>query len=118
MGLKKCPKCELNYIKEEEKFCHVCRGAKVVRSEETQAMCSECGENPAFKNTGLCLECLKEQRRREWLENMASGSVAEQTLLDSVCGLQDISVPLEEKDLETLQEDGEEFELEEEVPVP
>ena len=111
MGLRKCPKCELNYIRDGEQLCHVCRGVKVKQPEETQAMCSECGENPAFKNTGLCLECLKELRRREWLDNMGSDTL-EKTSLDSMCCLQDISVPLEEKDLKTLNQEEAEFEEE------
>ena len=25
MALRKCPRCELNYIKDDEKYCNVCR---------------------------------------------------------------------------------------------
>ena len=105
MGLRKCPRCELNYITEDEQLCHVCCGVKVKQHEELRIMCSECGENPIFKDTGLCLECYKDKRRQEWLEQMASG-MGENTLLDSMCCLQDISVPLEEKDIESLQGNG------------
>ena len=28
MNFRKCPKCEINYIKEDESFCDVCRGAQ------------------------------------------------------------------------------------------
>ena len=48
MALIKCPRCELNYINEEEKICSVCR--REVRGETEQydmiELCSECGEHP------------------------------------------------------------------------
>ena len=80
MALHKCPKCELNYIREGEEYCDVCkremkraqtRGRRV--DEETEedelVMCSECGEAPAVHGSDLCAACLKEQKRQVELEN-------------------------------------------------
>jgi hypothetical protein len=80
MALHKCPKCELNYIREGEEFCEVCtREMKRVQArirqtdedgEETEViMCSECGEQPAARGGELCLSCLKEKKRQVVLEN-------------------------------------------------
>ncbi|MBQ3849565.1 MAG: hypothetical protein IKH21_03795 [Clostridia bacterium] len=64
MGLKKCPRCELNYIKDDEKLCNVCkRSAKLSNESEEEAMCIECGEHPALKGKELCSECYRESIR-------------------------------------------------------
>ena len=52
MALRKCPKCELNYLKPGETICHVCAAAMKRRKpaaveEEEVVMCSNCGEAPA-----------------------------------------------------------------------
>lgn len=67
MGYRKCPKCELNYIKDDQKFCDVCSRKYKDSEEESQEieMCSECGENPALKGKDLCSICYKETLRQE-----------------------------------------------------
>ncbi len=66
MALKKCPRCELNYILDGGELCSVCR--REVRGEhieeEPVEMCSECGENPAVPGSEYCAQCLKEMSRR------------------------------------------------------
>ena len=75
MALVRCPKCELNYIKGEEKFCDVClrgiaSGLRVAAEKEEEVlMCAECGEAPAACSNELCVECIKEQKRQVQLEN-------------------------------------------------
>lgn len=70
MGLKKCPRCELNYIKDDEKLCNVCkRAAKHEEEPEEELMCIECGEHPALKGKDLCAECYKESLRQQHLQN-------------------------------------------------
>jgi hypothetical protein len=62
--LRKCPRCELNYIREGEKLCRVCaRELKVGLSEqeETIEMCSICGENPVLPGKDICAKCQREQ---------------------------------------------------------
>lgn len=65
MGLKKCPKCELNYISENEKYCEVCKRALKGESDsdDTPALCLECGEHPAIQGLDICTFCLRERRR-------------------------------------------------------
>lgn len=81
MALRKCPKCELNYIREGEEYCNVCmremkRASRGRRSEEEPEedeilVCTECGESPAVHGSDLCAACLKEQKRQVELENAA-----------------------------------------------
>ena len=79
MAFKKCPKCELNYIREDEQYCNVClremrrvaSKAKRDEDEEEVLICTECGEAPAVRGSELCAECLKEQKRQVELENAA-----------------------------------------------
>ena len=98
MALRKCPRCELNYIKDDEKYCNVCRREMKggdSEPEDSIVMCSECGENPAVKGSDLCAICLREARRQE----MQSGNVAEpitdpeELVLGSV-GLDEIEVAM------------------------
>ena len=71
MGLIKCPRCELNYMNDTDTMCSVCR--REVRGESEQfemiELCSECGENPVVPGQELCAYCLKEQARRDEMEN-------------------------------------------------
>ena len=61
MQLRKCPRCELNYITPREKYCKVClremRGSS--RRDETE-LCSICNEQPALPGRDVCLFCQKE----------------------------------------------------------
>lgn len=65
MTFVKCPRCELNYIWDDQSLCTVCR--KEVRGESEQdeiaELCSECGENPVVPGGELCAACLKELSR-------------------------------------------------------
>lgn len=73
--LKKCPICELNYIRGNETMCRVCAAERLKRrmpkTDDEIIMCSECGENPALPGHDLCEECLKEQKRQANLEILA-----------------------------------------------
>lgn len=80
MALRKCPKCELNYIREGEEYCEVCKRAMkralarirpvIEETDEDEVIvCSECGEAPAARGGELCLACLKEKKRQVELEN-------------------------------------------------
>ena len=83
MALHKCPKCELNYIREGEDYCEVCkremkraqaRGRQTEEENEDDAviLCSECGEAPAVRGGDLCISCLTEKKRQVELENAAT----------------------------------------------
>ena len=65
MELKKCPRCELNYIREDEKLCSVCSNSGRSRqiSDDSHMVCSECGENRPMPGKTVCAACYKELRR-------------------------------------------------------
>lgn len=61
MKLVKCPRCDLNYIKEDEKHCKVClRELKGEQSKDDIELCSVCNEAPALPGRDVCFLCLKE----------------------------------------------------------
>lgn len=96
MGLRKCPRCELNYIKEGETLCNVCRrAAKHEEEPEEELMCIECGEHPALKGKELCTECYKESLRQQKLQKQRRATVdgVDFEVVDEVGG---VSLPDEE----------------------
>ena len=61
MKLVKCPRCDLNYIREDEKYCKVClREMKGDSPRDEIELCSICNESPALPGKDVCLFCLKE----------------------------------------------------------
>lgn len=66
MALVKCPRCELNYMNDTDRYCAVCR--REMRGEEEKeevVLCSACSERPALPGEDLCAVCLKEINRQE-----------------------------------------------------
>lgn len=64
MALRKCPRCELNYILDDGELCSVCReevrGSK--GRDDAVVMCSVCGEEPALPGEDVCKHCLADLR--------------------------------------------------------
>lgn len=64
MTLLKCPRCELNYITPDQKYCKVCqREMKGEGDPEEVELCSICNEAPALPGKDVCLFCLKEMNK-------------------------------------------------------
>lgn len=135
MALIKCPRCELNYIKEGESLCNICK--RELRREEDEAVqldiCTECNEAPVVPGEDLCILCLREKMRQENLEKLRDSVDEEEdedTELIEAEKLEDV-VPIDEaeilvddfgevsEDLDVEAEDfaDEAFDLEEE-PFP
>ena len=95
MKLVLCPRCELNYMNENEKMCSVCRREVKGESEQFEMieMCSECGENPVVPGKELCASCLKELARRSSMNTddtiEPSGANIE---IDSVSSMDEIEI--------------------------
>ena len=110
MGLIKCPRCELNYMLDTEKFCSVCR--REVRGESEQfdmvELCSECGENPVVPGQELCAYCLKElaQRASEPQDEEGVVTDASDIGIDSVSTMDEIELDIDESiDGESFDDD-------------
>ncbi len=99
MGLIKCPRCELNYIREEDGFCPICkREMKGEGQAEEIELCTVCNEHPALPGKDVCLFCLKEMNAdadRE--ENEDEVRVDEASLdIDPVSGMDEIIPEMDE----------------------
>ena len=106
MGFKKCPKCELNYIKDDEQLCNVCkRSAKHELEPEEDLMCIECGEHPALKGRELCAYCYKESLRQEQLADQRKGHISEIDLDDVELKEVDVSLPDEELPVDDMPDE-------------
>ena len=73
MAYKKCPRCELNYIKDTEQYCKVClvdmgklAGDHILDDDildEDLRLCPECGENYLEEGEEMCYACRIEQMK-------------------------------------------------------
>lgn len=89
MTLSKCPRCELNYITDGEKYCKICRlEMKGEPVREEIEMCSMCGEHPAMPGKDVCLFCLKEMGNEHENDNDNDGLNAPE---DASIGIDPIS---------------------------
>ncbi len=113
MNLVKCPRCDLNYIREDEKYCKVClREMKGEDKEDEVELCSVCNEEPALPGRDVCLFCLKEMNKSnsaqddnsesEGTENVDTSNIGD---MDSVSGMDEI-IPEEDENIPS-QEYGE-----------
>lgn len=64
MRVIKCPRCEVNFIKEEDGFCAICKKEMKgeMPKEEPIEICMECGEHPCLPGQDFCVECLKSSK--------------------------------------------------------
>ncbi len=64
MAIIKCPRCDINFIREEEGYCSICK--REMRGEmpkdDAVEMCIECGEHPAVPGEELCAFCLADRK--------------------------------------------------------
>lgn len=134
MKLIKCPRCDLNYMREGEKYCKIClREVKGESVAEEVELCSICNEAPALPGKDVCFFCLKEMDERkdtdseneeigtmdhvddpdlEEIDNDMDGMLPE---LDEVIDDEQAMSKMEEQlSLESVQEDEEKEENEEE----
>lgn len=116
MGFIKCPRCELNYIREEEQYCSVCkREMKGEAHDDPFELCSICNENPVMPGKDVCLMCYKEMSQQQGIPVDTDDDV--QTP-DVSLDMEDVS-EMEEIELDAMPEDipneiGEQISIEEE----
>ena len=114
MQLIKCPRCDLNYIREDEKYCKIClRELKGEKNPEEVELCSICNEEPALPGRDVCLFCLKEMNKSnsmpEEQEEEAGEPVDTSNIgdMDSVSGMDEIIPEVEDDSNIPSQEFGE-----------
>ena len=117
MGFIKCPRCELNYIREEEQFCSVCkREMKGESREDPFELCSICNENPVMPGKDVCLICYKEMNQQQGL--MGDESMDSDEGTDVSLDMEDVSemdeIALDSMPGDVPDEIGQQISLEEE----
>ncbi len=117
MTLIKCPRCDLNYIREDEKYCKVClQEMKGESRQEEIELCSICNEEPALPGKDVCLFCLREMNKSNSTEENEPETEAESvdtsTIgdMDAVSGMDEI-IP-EEEETDEYEEIDQEMSLE------
>lgn len=97
MALKKCPRCELNYILDDAPYCTVC--TREVKGEQPRdsilETCSVCNENPVLPGKDLCLFCLKEMEGAEQALQAAQPKESPLTL-DDASDMEEIAIDAED----------------------
>ena len=119
MQLVKCPRCDLNYIREDEKYCKVClqemKGES--RSEEIE-LCSICNEEPCLPGKDVCLFCLREMNKSNSADDTDNGTETENvdtsTIgdMDAVSGMDEIIPDVEEEETDEFGKIDQELSLE------
>ena len=70
---KKCPRCELNYILEEEDYCEVCKaelkGIDTNIEDEEEVLCPRCKQNYVEPGEKYCSACLQKMQG-DWDEDV------------------------------------------------
>ena len=114
MQLVKCPRCDLNYIREDEKYCKVClRELKGEKNADEVELCSICNEEPALPGRDVCIFCLKEMNKSNSLpeeqgeENAEPVDTSSIGDMDSVSGMDEIIPEVEDDSDIPSQEFGE-----------
>lgn len=118
MGFIKCPRCELNYIREEEQYCSVCkREMKGESHEDPFELCSICNENRVMPGKDVCYVCYKEMNQQQGLRDDATEEETEQPDVASI-DIEDVSemeeIALDDIGGEVPEDIGEQISLEEE----
>ncbi|MBR5546162.1 MAG: hypothetical protein IKU70_04175 [Clostridia bacterium] len=102
MNLVKCPRCDLNYILDTEKYCKIClREMKGSHVEDEMELCSVCNEAPALPGHDVCLSCLKEMSGNNTDGDVEDNSpvVDESTIgLNSVSNMEEIIPQIDDDD--------------------
>jgi hypothetical protein len=117
MNLIKCPRCDLNYIREDEKYCKVClREMKGEKQLEEMELCSICNEEPCLPGKDVCLFCLKEMNKsnneeetEEETDPVDTNTIGD---MDDVSGMDEIIPEVEEEESSEYDEIEQELSLE------
>lgn len=116
MKFVKCPRCELNYITESEKYCKVClREMKGDGAQDEVELCSVCNEAPALPGRDVCLFCLKEMNGQN---NNDDQNDAENTVNpNTIRSMDDVSSMDEIPEIDSDMPAGEYSEMENELSL-
>lgn len=116
MKFVKCPRCELNYMTESERYCKVClREMNGDVEQEEVELCSVCNEAPALPGRDVCLFCLKEMNGQNSTEDQTDAENAISP--DTLRGMDDVSSMDEIPEIDSDIPAGEYSEMENELSL-
>ncbi len=112
--MKRCPRCELNYIADDEALCKVCiREIKGGQKQDDFEPCSICNAAPALPGKDICLGCYKELHSHQLSDRKRPISVDEEIELSSASTMDEMIPSVkEELDHEEFDEDDADLSLE------
>ncbi|MDO5435504.1 MAG: hypothetical protein Q4G19_03955 [Clostridia bacterium] len=111
-----CPRCELNYMQADDKYCKVCmREVKGESPREEVELCSVCNEAPALPGKDVCLFCLREMNGEtmQTKDDNDSGETIDTDSIgnmDSVSSMDEIIPEMDESDIDFGEDDTDEDE--------
>ncbi|MFH1879661.1 MAG: hypothetical protein ABIK64_02570 [Bacillota bacterium] len=109
--MKKCPRCELNYIADDEKLCKVCiREIKGGQKQDEIEPCSICNAAPALPGKDICLGCYKELHSHQTSDRKRPVSVDEEIELSSASTMDEM-IPTVKEELEHADFEDEDADL-------
>jgi hypothetical protein len=99
MALRKCPKCELNFILDDLPFCTVClKELKGIDHHDDEGdLCPVCGEREIAAGEEYCAECLAELKKldsKHAVEDESEGAIEETEQIDEIDAIED-ELPLD-----------------------
>ena len=98
--MKKCPRCDLNYIADDEALCKVCiREIKGGQQHDEIEPCSICNAAPALPGKDICLGCYKELHNQQSSDRKHPASVDEEIELSSASTMDEM-IPSVKEDLD------------------
>ena len=89
---KICPRCELNYIKEDEDLCEVCKAQlsnSDIFEEEEEEICPLCNQNFVEPGEKYCAECLEKRSRANKDDDSQEGPIIRLEQDEDVISLDD-----------------------------
>lgn len=109
--MKRCPRCELNYIADDEKLCKVCiREIKGGQKQDEFEPCSICNAAPALPGKDICLGCYKELNNHDPSGRKHNVSVDEELELSSASTMDEM-IPTVKEDMDDTDFDDEDNDL-------
>ena len=116
MKFVKCPRCELNYMTESERFCKVClREMNGDGARDEVELCSVCNEEPALPGRDVCLFCLKEMNGQNQQDDQPDGESAVNP--NAIRSMDDVSAMDEIPEIDSDIPAGEYSEMENELSL-
>lgn len=88
--MEKCPRCDLNYKKEDEQYCPVCTKEVYGKDENSEFdVCIICGSPNVIDGLNICESCLSKKAHSDDVENPAEFEVT----IDGYSDLIDTDIP-------------------------